>query len=329
MNNAPADTPSPLDLLVVIVNFRTPELTINCLASLVAQVRDVPRTRVIVTDNASGDDSIPRIASAIKAGGWELWCTLLPLPRNGGFSYGNNRGIEVGPRARYVLLLNSDTIVHDGCFRHCIDAMDRNQDVGAMSCKLLNADASVQNCARKFPTPWRLASCVIGLPFKFPSLFAHDDPEDPAWDRATTARDVEWLGGAFFLLRGELIVRLGALSEDFFFYGEDIEINHRMMRAGYRRFYDPAVSTTHLGGASSDPTRMEKNARSIHHWRGRYLVQRKCYGRPAEWLVRSVDVSTHAVRALWYRLRMGADSPGFIYHRDVLRTISGPLMRMA
>lgn len=319
-----ANTPPDIDLLVIIVNFRTPDLTIDCLRSLASQVRDVPRTRVIVSDNASGDDSVAKIQGAIDANAW-TWCTLVPLPTNGGFSYGNNRGIEAGPKARYTLLLNSDTIVHEGCFKKCLASIDAKPDVGILGCKLLNADGSIQNGCRKFPTPWRLASCKIGLPFKFPALFSQDDTEDPSWDRNTT-HDVDWLMGSFMLIRGEALATLGGLSEKFFFYGEDIEICHRYMKAGYRRFYDPAGTITHLGGASSDPTRMPRNARSAHHWRGRYMVQRLCYGRPGEWFVRLVDISLHAARGLWYRLRAGTDSPSFHYHRDVLRTICGRLM---
>ncbi len=320
-------TPAPtsLDLLVVIVNFRTPDLTIQCLRSLVSQVRDVPSTRVIVTDNASGDDSISRIQAAIDAEGWAAWCTLVPLPKNGGFSYGNNRGIEAAPKAKYTLLLNSDTIVHEGCFKACLATMDRSPDIGLLGCKLLNADGSIQNGCRKFPTPWRLISCLIGLPFKVPSLFAQDDMEDPSWDRNTT-HDVEWICGAFLLIKGEAMEKLGPLSEAFFFYGEDIEISHRYMKAGYRRFYEPAGVTVHLGGASSDPTRMAKNARSANHWRGRYLVQRMCYGRLAEWIVRSFDITLHAMRGCYHRFRSGKTSGSFNYHRDVLLTIAKPLM---
>ena len=313
------------DLLVVIVNFRTPDVTIQCLRSLVDQVRDVPGTTVVVADNASGDDSVARLHAAINAEGWSGWCTLVSLPKNGGFSYGNNRGIEAGPRARHVLLLNSDTIVHAGCFKACLELMDRSPDVGILGCTLLNADGSIQNSCRKFPTPRRLISCMIGLPFKFPGLFAQDDTDDPSWDR-TTPHDVDWLMGAFMLIRGDALERLGGLSETFFFYGEDIEICHRYMQAGYRRLYDPVGTITHLGGASSDPTRMPRNARSAHHWRGRYLVQRLCYGRVAEWLVRVVDIAVHAARGGWHRVRSGRASGVFQYHRDVLRTICARLM---
>lgn len=311
------------DLLVVIVNYRTPDLTIQCLESLIPQAADVPGMRVVVTDNASGDDSVPRIQAAIAARGMAPWCRVVPLPRNGGFAYGNNRGIEAGSRARYVLLLNSDTIVHGHCLRRCLDVMDAGPDIGALSCRLLNADGSIQNAARRFPSPVRLTARALGLPDKLPRLFAWANLDHPGWDRSTQSRDVEWLGGAFLMLRADVLATIGLLDEGFFFYGEDIEINHRIMRAGYRRRYECQETTTHLGGASSDPARMSKLARNEHHWRARYLVQRLCYGPFAQRWVRFLDVATHMARRTWHGLRAGQGSAQYQYHRDIIRTIRG------
>ncbi|MDZ4689829.1 glycosyltransferase family 2 protein, partial [Terricaulis sp.] len=118
---------SDMKTLVVIVNYRTGGLTVECLRSLAPEMDD--QTRVVVTDNASGDDSVETIARAIEGNGWQHWCTLMPLPENGGFSYGNNQAIRraldhthsgllpnppTGDRERgpeYVYLLNPDTTV--------------------------------------------------------------------------------------------------------------------------------------------------------------------------------------------------------------------------
>lgn len=134
---------------------------------------------------------------------------------------------------------------------------------------------------------------------------------------------MEWLGGAFLMMRGDVLAQVGLLDEGFFFYGEDIELNHRIKAAGYRRFYDCVETTTHLGGSSSDPARMSALARSEHHWRARYLVQRLCYGALAERWVRCLDVVTHAARGAWHRVRSGAGSAQCQYHGDVVRTIRG------
>ncbi len=78
------------DLLIVIVNYKTPGLTIDCLRSLEPEIAAVPSTRVVVKDNLSGDDSVQQISAGIAANNWGAWATLMPLPRNGGFAYGNN-----------------------------------------------------------------------------------------------------------------------------------------------------------------------------------------------------------------------------------------------
>lgn len=287
-------------LAIVIVNFRTPGLTIDCLRSLEAEIADLGAgaTRVVVVDNGSGDGSPDCIAAAIADHHWTSWCELLACERNGGFAWGNNRGLERVPDAACVLLLNSDTLVHSGALRHCLAVMDAEPDVGVMSCRLANADGSVQNVARRFPTPARLILGAFVLTWLWPSAFGWAEIEDKTWDRDRERRDVDWLGGAFLMIRGDLLRRIGGLDEDFFFYGEDIEFSHRVMRAGYRRLYDPAVTITHLGGASSDPAKLSAQARNVHAWRGRYLVLRKCHGALAAALVRIVDVLTYGVRLL-------------------------------
>jgi N-acetylglucosaminyl-diphospho-decaprenol L-rhamnosyltransferase len=266
-------------LLVIIVNYRTPELTIDCLRSLESDIQSAPGARAVVVDNGSGDGSSERIEAAIRDREWGTWASLKALRRNGGFAFGNNRGMECVESARYVLLLNSDTVVHPGVLAHCRSVMDAEPTIGAMSCLVLNADGTPQNVARRFPTALRRSVGSLGLPWKMPALFGWADLEDATWDRRSTKRDVDWLGGAFLFVRGELVEKIGLLDEDFFFYGEDIEFCHRVWRAGYRCHYDPGASITHFGGNSSDPTRLASAERVRHAWRARHLVHEKLYGR--------------------------------------------------
>jgi len=304
MNHPAANTTLPaVDVLVVVLNYRTPGLTIECLRSLTSQAE--LRARVIVVDNASEDGSLAQIEKAVTQNSWGTWATALGSERNGGFAYGNNFGLAKGLECccpRYVLFLNSDTVVQPGCLQACIKRMDADPTVGLFSCKLLNADGSVQNVVRRFPSPLRVLVGTTGLPWLFPKWFGWADTNDLDWDRATTSRDVDWIGGAFLMVRMDVLDRIGWLDEDFFFYGEDTEFSHRAARAGIRRHYDPVGSVIHLGGASSDPALLPTKARSLHAWRGRYLVQRKCYGRLAEWLVRGIDIAGCSVRLVWHKL---------------------------
>jgi GT2 family glycosyltransferase len=188
-----------------------------------------------------------------------------------------------------------------GCLSYCLSLMEADPTIGVLSCRLLNADGSAQNVCRRFPSPARCLVGALSLPWKFPGLFGWGDCEDLSWDRNTIAKDVDWLGGAFLLARGDWVAKHGLLDERFFFYGEDIEFCFRVRSTGFRCHYDPKATVVHLGGSSSDPTRMAANTRNIHSWRGRYLVQRYCYGRLAEFFLKCVDLVN-----VWARVKLSA-----------------------
>ena len=122
------------DILVVIVNYKTPALTIDALASLALQQNSNRNFRVVVTNAPAGDDSQERIAKAIKTQGWSSWIELVELERNGGFAYGNNAGIkpalEMDHPPKYVLLLNPDTVVREGAVDCLYDFLEANPNAG-------------------------------------------------------------------------------------------------------------------------------------------------------------------------------------------------------
>jgi N-acetylglucosaminyl-diphospho-decaprenol L-rhamnosyltransferase len=308
-------------LVIIVLNFRTPDLTVDCLRSLEPEIPKLPGTRVVLVENGSGDDSAVRLQNVIDDSGWEDWITLEILEKNLGFAGGNKRGLEVAPESRYVLLLNSDTTVHAGAIRHCYEQMEAAERIGAISCMVLNGDGSVQNVARRFPSPARLFFARLGLPRKLPRFFEWSDIEDLGWDRRTTRRDVDWLGGAFLFLRRDLIRRIGFLDADFFFMGEDVEICHRIWRSGYRCTYDPATEITHLGARSSDGTHMWPSFRTEQEWRSRYMVQRKCYGSIAAALARSMDLCSWAVCIPWRRLSKGREDPSYSEAVDIFQLL--------
>jgi GT2 family glycosyltransferase len=240
---------------------------------------------------------------------------------NTGFAGGNNlvlRDLARYPDARYILLLNSDTISDPGVLRTCVDRMEADRGIGVMSCLLLNPDRTVQNTARRLPTPPRLVAHAFGLPWWLPRAFSWANTEDPGWDRRTEARDVEWVGGAFMMIRREVIEQVGPLDEGFFFYGEDAEFCHRVRRAGWRVRYDPGAAVIHLGGASSDPARLAARQRSAFQWKARYLLQRRCYGRLAEWSARAADLASGGLRCVKMAATGQSGSEKFALQRDVL-----------
>ena len=138
-------------LLIVIVNYRTADLVIDCLRSLESEVAAVGDARVVITDNASRDDSVAKIADAIRANRWDVWTALMPLPENGGFAYGNNAAIRPALAGNdppdYVLLLNPDTVVREGAVSALLAFMEANPSVGIGGSRLEHPDGQAQRSA--------------------------------------------------------------------------------------------------------------------------------------------------------------------------------------
>lgn len=314
-----------MSLAVIIVNFRTPSMTLDCLRSLAPQVASIAGARVILVDNGSGDGSAALFRNEADLHAWD-WLEIVALQKNLGFAGGNNRGLALIGDVEHVLLLNSDTLVHDGCLSHCIDVMRSEPVIGAMSCLLLNRDGSPQVTARRFSPPRRQFACAMGLPWRLPRWFAWADPQD-GWDRRTTRRDVDWIGGAFMMCRADMLRQLNGFDEDFFFYGEDYELCHRIQRAGYRVHYDPRASITHLGGGSSDASRLPSPEKMRLIWRGRYLAFRKCHGRVATAVLRGLDLVNYAIAAATERVRgkRAADGADGARAAKVFSTLAGRL----
>jgi GT2 family glycosyltransferase len=318
-----------MNLAIVVLNYRTPDYTEGCLRSLAAEVASLPGTRVLLLDNASGDDSVPRFQKLIEANGWTSWVELIVSERNTGFAGGNNvclkRALAWSDPPEHLLLLNSDTVVWPGCLSHCAAFMSAHADVGALSCQLRNRDGSVQNVCRKFPRPDRETVRAWGLPYLAPRLFGWANLEDPDWDRETVSRSVEWVGGAFMWLRTAALRETGMLDETFFFYGEDTEFCYRMTRHGWKIWFDPGATITHFGGGSSDPTRMLDHRKDVLTWYARFHVQQRCYGTLAAAWMRGVYVAAFALRLGWLAIRGRRGSALYTSIASGLRTLTGPL----
>lgn len=130
------------------------------------------------------------------------------------------------------------------------------------------------------------------------------------------------MGGAPDRIVSRLLALFGLFDPDFFFYGEDVELCHRVMRAGYRVRYDPGATVIHLGGASSEK-QADPQWKARRLWTSRYQVQRKCYGRLAELTVRFVDLLITGTRVALFRMRHGRMHDKTRRARDQLQMIAG------
>ena len=143
---------------IVIVNYRTAELVLDCLHSIAGQIAEFPEIHTVVVDNASGDGSVEKLMRTVDLEGWRSWVAVLPLDRNGGFAFGNNAGIREALRSTchvdYVMLLNPDTIAHRGAVRSLVDFMDSHERVGIAGSLLENIQGAAECSAHNAPSPF-------------------------------------------------------------------------------------------------------------------------------------------------------------------------------
>ncbi len=292
---------NPMQLLVAIVNYRTPSLTIDCLRSLEEEVRALPGTYVVVADNASGDGSVEQIAGTIVTEGWGDWASLLPLERNGGFAFGNNAVIRTALQSTnsppYFLLLNPDTVVRPGALQVLVDFMDKHPQVGIAGSRLENVDGTPQFSAFRFHTI--LSELDLGLRLGVVSKLlarwsvAPPIPEEPC--------QTDWVSGASMMVRREVFEAVGLLDEKYFMYYEETDFCLQANKRGWLCWYVPQSRVVHLVGQSSginDPNRPPQ--RLPKYWfdsRRRYFI--KNHG----WIYTALtDVFWASSFALW-RLR--------------------------
>ena len=240
-------------VLVVIVNYRTPQLTLDCLNSLRSEVETLPNLQVVVTDNNSGDGSDQIIATAVATMGCD-WIQFMPLDQNGGFAYGNNapirQAMQVGNLPPYVLLLNPDTIVHPGAIGTLVDFLEKKPQVGIAGSRLQDPDGTPQNSAFRFHTI--LTEIERGFRLGFiTKLLSRWKITFPMVDEPC---QVEWVAGASMLIRKQVFEQIGLMDEGYFMYYEETDFCLQAHRQGWTCWYVPASRVIHLVGQSSGVT---------------------------------------------------------------------------
>ena len=231
---------SKIILSIIVVNWNTRNLLAGCLESIARSHEARPlTTETFVIDNASGDGSAAMVRQRFP------WVRLIENQENVGFATANNQGIAQAT-GRYVLLLNSDTVVHAGALQKLVEFMDAHPKAGACGARLLNADGTLQHACHPMLTPerefWRLAFLEHLIPRATYPMHR--------WDE-TTPRQVEVIKGACLLLRRESLDQVGSLDEDYFMYTEEVDLCYRLAQAGWELWYVPQALVTHFGGASS------------------------------------------------------------------------------
>ena len=239
-----------MDLSIIIVNYNVKEFLQNLLNSISKASSNISK-EIIIVDNASDDGSVEMIREKFPS------AQLISNKENLGFGTANNQALTIA-KGKYILLINPDTIVSEDTFEKLISFFDDNRDAGLAGCKILNPDGSLQlACRRSFPGPWTSFCKVTGLSNLFPNskIFARYNLTYLSEDQTY---EVDAISGSFMMLRKEVYDNVGGFDEEFFMYGEDLDICYRIQKSGYKVFYVHNTQIIHYKGESTKRSSMDE-----------------------------------------------------------------------
>lgn len=257
-----------LKLSIIILNYNTKDLLKQCLQSLHDSQFTIHNSEIIIVDNSSDDGSAEMVKSEFPK------VKLIVNPQNYGFAKGNNVALRwirqthhKQDQEKYVLLLNSDTVVEKDTLPVMVKFMEENPKVRVATCRVeLGSGELDPACHRGFPTPWASLTYFLGLEKLFPrsKLFAqyHQTFKD-----LNTIHEIDSPTGAFYLVCRQVVEQVGMLDEDFFMYGEDLDWSYRIKKAGWKIMYVPQVKITHFKKQSGrDNISMEERRNATDHF---------------------------------------------------------------
>ena len=235
------------DVSIVIVNYNVKDLVDNCISSIYKANTENHSLEVFLVDNNSIDGSAQFIRE--KYSGVEV----IENEENVGFSKANNVALRKAS-GKYILILNPDTILEEGTYSRMIRFCEENPDAGAVTSKLILANGQLDSaCKRSFPTPSVAIPRMLGLSKLFPNSRLFGRYNLTYLDENKT-HVVDAICGAFMFIPKTALDKAGLFDEDYFMYGEDLDLCFRITKSGYRIYYYPDVTTIHLKGSSTQKT---------------------------------------------------------------------------
>lgn len=232
------DIASPVNVTVIIVNFNTSHLLREMFTAL-ETARGAISMQIIVVDNASTDNSLEELRAYPQA-------FVINSPENVGFGRANNLALP-HVRGKHVLLLNTDAFVAPDALSTSLAYVDADRQAGIVGVRLIGRDGTLQPSCRFFPTPLNLFLQRTGLQRWMPWIRLVDDM---AWDHLG-ARECDWVPGCYYLVRKEVIDRVGLFDPRYFLYYEEVDHCRRVKAAGWKVVYLGGTSCVHLGGESA------------------------------------------------------------------------------
>ena len=269
---------------IVIVSYNVCRLLDECLQSVERAMQGVDG-EVFVVDNNSSDGTVDTLRPRHPE------VRFIANSENTGFARANNQAIRLS-QSEYVLLLNPDTVVFEPTLRQCLDFMDSHPEAGGAGVRMLTREGQpAPESRRAVPTPWVSMLKMLGFTRRY--YMSHLPWDEPC--------RIEVISGAFCLLRRKALDQVGLLDEDFFMYGEDIDLSFRLLKGGWQNWYLP-FDIIHYKGESTQ----KSSFRYVHvFYEAMLIFFRKHYGHLS--LLLSVPVKTAIYfRALLALLQMMA-----------------------
>jgi len=234
-----------MDLSIIIISFNTKKILTDCVKSVVKHLKG-PKYEIIIVDNGSSDGSLERIKELGKT---HSQVNLIDAKTNLGFGKANNLGAK-NAKGDYLLFLNSDTLIFDNAIKESLDKLKKIPHVGVFSCKLLNADKTVQASGGHFPNlgnvfAWQFF--IDDLP-AIGRLIPSFHPQIGSYSRD---KQMDWVTGAFMIIPKKVFTQVGGFDENIFMYTEEMELCFRLRKLGYKTVFQISPAIIHLGGASS------------------------------------------------------------------------------
>ena len=308
-----------VSVTVIIVSYRSAKLTIESLRSVDAERSGTDvAIRLVVVDNASGD--YPHLVRAIEENGWGSWMTPILAPRNGGFAYGNNLGIQKAFEQHvpdYVYLLNPDAQVRPGAIRALVSFLESNKVIGIAGSSFENPDGSDWPIAFRFPSIVSEFCGTLEIGVISRLLERWQVPRH----MSRVAQPVDWICGASMMIRSKVFDTIGGLDENYFLYFEETDFCRRARDAGFPTWYVPSSRVMHIIGQSSGLTeRASRPTRRPPYWfdsRRRYFAV--AFGIRRAMLIDLLVILAYPI-GLLKRLALGRASTGIPhFFRDFLR----------
>ena len=232
-----------MKLSIIIVNYNVAHFLEQALLSVYKALKNV-EAEVFVVDNNSVDHSLEMLAAKFPQ------VKVIANKENVGFARANNQAIRQSS-GEYVLLLNPDTVVEEDTFEKCLAFMDATPDAGGLGVKMVNGQGEfLPESKRGIPFPAVAFYKLFGLSKLFPNSKKFGSYHLTYLDN-DQIHSVEVLSGAFMLMRKKVLDEVGLLDEDYFMYGEDIDLSYRILKGGYKNYYFPETRIIHYKGEST------------------------------------------------------------------------------